>query len=39
MWTFLNGSPSNKESDIRKTIKIIIMLRVRKVLSLYIISL
>jgi hypothetical protein len=39
IWTFLNVSSSNGESDIRKTIKIIIMLRVRKVLSLYIISL
>jgi hypothetical protein len=38
IWTFLNGS-SNRKSDIRKIIKIIIILRVRKVLSLYILSL
>jgi hypothetical protein len=34
IWTFLNGSSSG-ESDIRKTIKINFMLRVRNILSVY----
>jgi hypothetical protein len=38
IWTFLNGF-SSEERNIRKTIKIIFMLRIRKVLGSYIMSL